>query len=78
MFKRLVALSAVTSGTHAWAKIRWKRVASPDAYSHGKMLLVEKSVRKSLTFVESKTAKVTKMLENIEDSYRLGASPNGK
>ncbi|MGG1946988.1 beta-propeller fold lactonase family protein [Trinickia sp. NRRL B-1857] len=44
----------------------------------GHSLIVADSVSNDLMFVDPKTGKVQKRLENIEDPYQLGFSPDGK
>ncbi len=49
-------------------------MATPD----GRFLIVADSVSNDLMFVDPKTGKVQKRLENIEDPYQLGFSPDRK
>ncbi|MDG0023946.1 beta-propeller fold lactonase family protein [Trinickia sp. Y13] len=49
-------------------------MATPD----GRSLIVADSVSNDLMFVDPKTGKVQKRLENIEDPYQLGFSPDRK
>lgn len=44
----------------------------------GRSLIVADSVSNDLMFVDPKTGKLQKRLENIEDPYQLGFSPDGK
>jgi YVTN family beta-propeller protein len=55
---------------------RGEGTASPDAQPEGKALLVVNSVNNSLMFVDPKTCKVTRTLDNIEDclGFRLTRS----
>jgi YVTN family beta-propeller protein len=60
--------------TYAVGKEPHHLMPTPD----GKTLLVANSISNSLMFVNPKTGKVTKTLEDIEDPYQLGFSPDGK